>query len=604
MKKLTLLLFIVCCLVRLSAQQDTIQLGEARLSDAYLSFSENRAQQLISDSIMIRNGSSLTSLLNFNSLIYLKENGAGMVASAAFRGTTAAQTAVVWNGININSRMLGQTDFNTVNPLTYDNLIIRAGGGSIAYGSGAIGGSVHLNNEFKYKKGLEGQFYTAYGSFDTYAANFKTNWSDEQISLMLNLNRAGSDNDYKYPNSNQKNLNGKYYNNSISVAAAYRINSKNELRMMGNIFDGERQFSLISPNALPTAYHDYNSRSMLEWRAKSGRIFSDLKLVQLSENFRYYPNIHSNLYEHGSAESWIAKYDFNYKIKNIQWGLVADYDYTETKGSSIVFAKRNTASAGLLFKHRLWRSLIYEASIRKEFSDSYQPPFLYSLALSWQVLPFYEVGFNTSKNFRMPTFNDLFWPGSGNPDLKPELSSQFEISNQLTIKNLKINLNAYYNRVSELIQWIPAGSISVPENVGKVKIKGIEVLLGYDWQLNHHHLDLDLSYAYTQSMNEILKKQLIYVPFHKATASVGYSHKSFSTYYQWMYNGEVYTDSKNTRKLGDYQLSNLGIEWNFGLERNFNLGIQVRNLWNEAYQNVMNRQMPGKNYNVYINLKF
>lgn len=34
------------------------------------------------------------------------------------------------------------------------------------------------------------------------------------------------------------------------------------------------------------------------------------------------------------------------------------------------------------------------------------------------------------------------------------------------------------------------------------------------------------------------------------------------------------------------------------------LGVQLRNIWDEAYQNVMNRWMPGRNYNVYINLKF
>ena len=34
----------------------------------------------------------------------------------------------------------------------------------------------------------------------------------------------------------------------------------------------------------------------------------------------------------------------------------------------------------------------------------------------------------------MPTFNDLYWEGSGNPDLKPESSYQAEIGNEFIYK--------------------------------------------------------------------------------------------------------------------------------------------------------------------------
>ena len=75
-----------------------------------------------------------------------------MVSSPSFRGTTAQQTAVVWNGININSQLLGQTDFNTVSTRGYNSIAVKAGGGSVVYGSGAIGGTIHLNNDLKFKK--------------------------------------------------------------------------------------------------------------------------------------------------------------------------------------------------------------------------------------------------------------------------------------------------------------------------------------------------------------------------------------------------------------------------------------------------------------------
>ncbi len=604
MKNLFFLLVFLSSAAKLFGQQDTINLETINLADRYLNYSETGHKTILSDSIIHRNGKSLTDLLNFNSLIYFKENGAGMVSSPAFRGTTASQTAVIWNGININSKMLGQTDFNTVNSMAYDNLMVRPGGGSIGYGSGAIGGSVHLNNEIRFSQGLKNRFFASYGEFKTYSADLKSSWSDDNFSFSVNLGRTGSDNNYKSPKSKQENLNGHFWNNNLSMTAAYKINSKNKLKFYGNIFDGDRHFPLVSPSAMRTKYHDYNTRSMIEWDGGFNRISSNLKLVRLGEEYKYYPNASSNNYEYGDSESWIAKYDVGYGIRNLSLNLIADYEYSRLKGSVIEFAKRNTASAGILLKHRIFEKLLYEASVRKEFSDSYTAPFLYSFGLSWQVKPYYRLSFNTSKNFRMPTFNDLFWPGSGNLDLKAESSQQYEINNQLNFGNFSFNLNAYHNDIKDLIQWIPVGSNSVPENVTAVKINGIEALVNYYYIRNNHKLEINMAYGYTSSENQKLKKQLIYVPSHRANAAAAYSIKKFTSYYQFSYNGKIFTDSQNTKPLKDYGLSNIGAEWNFGADRNLNLGVQVRNLFNKEYQNLINRPMPGRNYNVYVNFKF
>src|SRR5690606_22059031 len=116
MKKKILILCILSGFRLTIAQSDTVMLNEVNLSDSHLlRFTETQTKTMLSDSVLQRNPASAVSLLNFNSLLYLKENGAGMVGSPSFRGTTASQTAIIWNGININSQFLGQTDFNTIN---------------------------------------------------------------------------------------------------------------------------------------------------------------------------------------------------------------------------------------------------------------------------------------------------------------------------------------------------------------------------------------------------------------------------------------------------------------------------------------------------------
>src|SRR5699024_7068902 len=87
------------------AQLDLIQGLEAvSLTNSKIKyFSQGFKVEKFSDSIVKRNSVSLTETLHFYSGIYFKENGFGMVSSPSFRGTNASQTAVIWNGININS---------------------------------------------------------------------------------------------------------------------------------------------------------------------------------------------------------------------------------------------------------------------------------------------------------------------------------------------------------------------------------------------------------------------------------------------------------------------------------------------------------------------
>lgn len=80
-------------------------------------------------------------LINETSL-YLKTYGNNQLSTIAIRGSTASQTAILWNGININSPTLGQTDFSLIPLFLFDEISLRYGTASALYGSDAIGGSI------------------------------------------------------------------------------------------------------------------------------------------------------------------------------------------------------------------------------------------------------------------------------------------------------------------------------------------------------------------------------------------------------------------------------------------------------------------------------
>src|SRR5690554_2183892 len=265
MRFITFLLSVFLFLGQSVLAQDNlvIEIQEVVISDNLLkNYSQTQKTETLSDSVIKRNPSFLTSLLNYNSLIYFKENGIGGASSPSFRGTTASQTAVIWNGININSQTLGQTDFNAVNSLSFDNITIKSGGGSALYGSSAIGGSIHLNNDLYFYDRFENELFLKYGSFNTFDGRFQTKIASDKYSLQLGFTRSFSDNDYDWVGKDRKNLNGQFENSTFNANFGYKINASNTLKFYSQYFSGERHFSLIFPTETPTKYRNSESIGM------------------------------------------------------------------------------------------------------------------------------------------------------------------------------------------------------------------------------------------------------------------------------------------------------------------------------------------------------
>ncbi|RTY87253.1 TonB-dependent siderophore receptor [Flavobacterium sp. GT3R68] len=606
-KKLLLFCLLFMCQIGLAQHDSITNLNEVLISDTYLkNFSNTQSVQKLNDSIIEKNQPSLTSLLNYNTVIYFKENGLGMVSSPSFRGTTAQQTAVIWNGININSQLNGQTDFNTITTRDFSSISVRAGGGSAIYGSSAIGGSIHLNNDLDFRNQFVNELQLNFGSFNTLGVHYDLKASNENISSQVSISRNNSENDYKYLYTSKKNENGEYYSTSFNASVGYKINTKNTLKLYSQFFDSERHFSGTLAAPSKSKYQSVNARNMLEWVGAYKQFISKLKLAFLDEEYKYFEDKDAVFFTKGKAETSIVKYDLSFKAgSNICLNVLADFTQTKGYGSDIGENKRQIGSGALLMKHRILENLEYEISFRKEFTTNYKSPILYSLGAKYDISKNYALKYNVSRNFRIPTFNDLYWQGSGNPNLKPESSFQTEMGQEIKYKNITLSTTGYYIKIEDMLRWSPGpNGVWSPNNIAKVTTYGTEALFNWVKNTGKHHFELNGTYAYTVSNDEQKHKQLIYVPFHKITASASYSFKKVTASYQFLYNGQVFTSSDNYYALDSYKVSNLGIDYNFGKISTCKLGFQILNLLNENYQSVSMRPMPGRNINMNLTLKF
>ncbi len=597
----------ICCCIQATAQTDPVTwLDEVKLSDVKLkNNSKGQFVKKLDDSLIQQNEPLLTSILKFNSPFFFRENGYGMVSSASVRGTGASQTAVIWNGININSQFTGQTDFNTINTKVFDDISLKPGGGSVVYGSGAIGGTIHLNNELRFDSKSDNDLRIGYGSFDTYQAAYNGNFSNEKTNLNIGVAGISSKNDYKYRDTEASNENGDFYNASLSASVGQWIGNSNLLKFYSNYYQGERGFSGTLDIPSNSKYEDTNSRNLLEWKSFFGNFTSSLKLAWISEEFKYYEDRDSENFSFGNAETEIIKYDLGYQFNDaMKINIIADYNDVKGQGTGIENARRKTGGISLLWSHQL-ENLNYELSIRQELTDDYDSPLLFSIGSDYRFSENYLLRLHASRNYRIPTFNDLFWEQGGNLDLNPETSIQAEIGNEFSFSDFKLNLNAYFIDIDNLIRWIPDGSaVWRPVNTSKVHNYGLEVFASYLTSLSGNNLNLSSNYAYTRSIDKENGNQLIYTPIHKVTFSAAYEIGDFSILFQSLYNGKIYTSSDNNYDLDGYTIANLGLNYKISKKPEIGIDFRVNNIFNEKYQSLPSRIMPGRSYNSTLSFNF
>src|SRR5205807_2381377 len=76
--------------------------------------------------------------------------------------------------------------------------------------------------------------------------------------------------------------------------------------------------------------------------------------------------------------------------------------------------------------------------------------------------------------FKTPTFNDLYYPGFSNPELKPESARNAELALRYSSNALSAGLVAYRNRVRDLIVFqCDANFNCAPQNVAEATLEGV-----------------------------------------------------------------------------------------------------------------------------------
>lgn len=196
-----LLIVVFSCSQYLSAQIDTaLHLPSIEIAAPRLRTHPPGERTEHWDSLDLVKGLSenAAELLSRQSGVYIKSYGLGSSATSSIRGGSAGQTSVIWNGLPLQSPMLGQLDLSLL-PVTFiDQMEVRYGGNGASWGSGAIGGIITLDNHAHYGIGQQLDLRSSLGNFGRWDQQLKWQYGNQQLAGSTRLFYQQAKNEFPY----------------------------------------------------------------------------------------------------------------------------------------------------------------------------------------------------------------------------------------------------------------------------------------------------------------------------------------------------------------------------------------------------------------------
>jgi vitamin B12 transporter len=611
------------------AQQDTVRLKDVTIIGNRLHVFNNGNVLEKPDSTILYHQRHLSfgEYLGRHSTIFIKTNAPGMLASTSLRGSGASHTAVLWNGFNLQSSMNGQIDLSLLPVQLVEEIDIQKGGSSALFGSGAIGGTLHLNNTSSFNSGFNVKASQTSGSFGRHQQFFKASFGGKRIYSSVKVFHLKAQNDFSFVNRAEfgkptvQQTNNSVLQYGTMLHNSLKINHNQNLQV--NVWY-QNTYRQIPPSmTMRSSYatqKDESLRTSAEYQILEDKYKIFIRSAYL-KNELIYKNSPSASKSQSSSESSISETEINYGLlKNftINHGINYTYHYAFTGGyGKEVDQNRIAGFSSVKYQSNSYK-LTAILNLRQEIVDGDLIPFTPSLGIDYIVDPALSLKGNLSRSYRIPTFNDLYWVGigaSGNPDLEPEdgmcTEAGFNYSIFPGLGKSSLGFTAFSNLVDNWINWEPVNGVWMPRNIMKVWARGVESNVRHEQKRGDIKFVASLSHSYTKSTVEessevsSLKKQLMYVPLHTGTGFINVSYQSYGAIINQSYTGFRFTASDNKGQLPAFSLTNLKLYKSFYLIKNrFDLGAEVNNLFNTSYEIMAFNAMPGRNYQFTLNVSF
>ncbi|EIC21104.1 TonB-dependent vitamin B12 receptor [Thiorhodovibrio frisius] len=555
-----------------------------------------------------RQSRTMTDILRGLPGVGISSNGGpGQPTSVFLRGTESDHTLVLIDGVKVGSATLGTVPWQDIPVEQIERIEVVRGPRSSLYGSEAIGGVIQI---FTRKGGgeatagpLKARVSAGAGTYGTVEGHLGLSgssgsaWFDAGLGFERSEGFNACDGEPLVGGCfvNQPDRDG-YRNDNGSLRAGYRFSDVleadvNFLRAASeNDYDGSAFAGDASKGLLQVAGINLTLQPLANWSSKLSlaRSWDDSTIYFDDDEINHYDTRRDIL-------SWLNRLSLG---AGQQLGLGLDYqlDVVDTDPSYATDSRRNLGVFGEYlgaFGPQDW-----QLSLRHDDNEQFGGHTTGSIAWGYRLPNRLRVTASLGTAFKAPTFNELYYPGFGNPDLEPETAQSAELGLSGPHPWGDWGLSLYQTEIEDLIAY--DGSTFAPANLDSARIRGIElwsVARIADWDLDANLTLLD---PRNTSPGADHGKLLARRPEQSLRLDADRRFGRVGLGGTLTLEGRRYDDFANQTQLDGFALLDLRAEYAFS--RSLLIQGRVENVFNEDYETAAFYNQPGRSF--FVTLRY
>ncbi len=405
--------------------------------------------------------------------------------SVFMRGANSNHTLVLIDGVRVNDGFSSTFDFSNLPTDNIERIEVLRGPQSTLYGSEAIGGVINIIT----KRGAvqpTGSVTFEGGSYDSIRSRFSFADTIGKLSLAGGGSYFSTDND---------RVNSALRQRDINASIGYQFLEHFDAAVSGWFRSSHAGSAGLDSgwgaNDPSAVLNDENANVAVNLHAQPFE-FWDARLI-LSHNhdrkFFYDPN------GNAGGNAWTTTDRDQIDFQNVftiseQHKLVAGFSFDNAHanragfywfGSPTLIAPTTTSYSGYAnYEFTPFARLTLNAGVRLDDFNRFGAETTYRVGARYTV-PGTEtiLRANFGTGLRAPSLNDMFFPGSGNPDLQPERSLGWDVGFEqpLLDNKLRVGANYFQTEFNNLIQYAVTNSFTwagTMMNVQQAQTIGVE----------------------------------------------------------------------------------------------------------------------------------
>ena len=572
----------------------------------------SRAPQLIDEALgditvidreMLQNAGSdsLTTILRRQPGVQVTDTGGRQTPGGVMlRGANPNHTLVLIDGMRINGSIQGGVNWGALDPAAIERVEILRGAASSLYGSDAIGGVINIVT----RKGSSDRPLAAWadiglGSHETFKAatgfsGAARGWDYSLTASMAESNGYSTTTPEAAFGNHHPDDDG-YSQHTLAGSAGYRWATGQHLgaSFYNSYLDGDYDSGEWSHPAYALTRQQAYSITSTNELTRNWESVLRFGLSEESYDDRGWGTTFSSLQR---------LYSWQHNIRLAEHQKVSAYveriEERPRHSAGMEVTRRDTNAVGAVYTGRFGRHNL-QASVRNDNISAYGNEVTGGLGYDFDLTDTWTIGIAGNTGFHAPSFSDLYYPGSENPELQPEKSRNIEARVGYRKNGLRVDATLYQNKLRDLLAW--DNSTFRMENIDRATLRGLTLAAEYAWDAT----TLRGSADFLRPRNDVTGETLLRRARQHYSMGVEHRFDALKVGAEFEFTGkrddtgvDPITFASTRTTLGGYSLVNFTAAYDFSEKAS----VQLRwnNVFDKKYANAYGYGIEGTN--VFLNL--